>query len=113
MLLKPVQDKRKGSVLVEYGLLIAGIVLVCVVSISVLGMKTADQYAVLAAIMPGAHTPDNVPIAGANAIPFTDDGTGKLVLDSTKLVDPNGKLDRMAGIIGPGGGELLIIDFGN
>jgi pilus assembly protein Flp/PilA len=109
MLKKPVQNRRRGSVLVEYALLIAGIVLVSVVAIAVLGHKTSDNFGVMAAVMPGAHVEDNVPIASANAIPFVSDGS-KLILDSTKLVDPNGALDRMQGVLGAGGGEKLIID---
>jgi hypothetical protein len=101
--------KRKASVLVEYALLIAGIVLVSVVAISVLGHKTFSEFAVMAGIMPGAHVEDNIPLAHAEMIPFTSDGS-KLILDSTKLVDQNGQLDRMQSVLGTGGGEKLIVD---
>src|SRR5438445_40443 len=109
MILHTQQTKRKGSVLVEYALLIAGIVLVSVVGISVLGHKTFSQFAIMAAIMPGAHADDNHPIAPAKTLPFTPDGDGALTLDSTRLVDPKG-LDRMNFVIGAGAGESLIID---
>ncbi len=109
MILHNGNKRRKGSVLVEYALLIAGIVLVSVVGISVLGHKTFSQFAVMAAIMPGAHTDDNKPIAHAETLPFTDDGTGKLVLDSKALVSAAGT-DRTVTVLGAHGGELLILD---
>jgi pilus assembly protein Flp/PilA len=102
--------KRRGSILVEYGLLIAGVTLVCVVSLAVLGGKTADQFGIMAAIMPGAHAADNAPVSGGILIPFVPDATGRLVIDNTQLVNTNGTLDRMRGLIGPGGGKTLIID---
>ncbi len=109
MIRKPEQRKRKGSVLVEYALLIAGIVLVSVVAIAVLGHKVNDNFALMAIIMPGAHPDDNKPLASGVDIPFKDDGTGKIVLDSTKLVSGAGT-DRTANIIGAGAGETLIVD---
>src|SRR5260370_1179757 len=109
MVLHNRQNKRRGSVLVEYALLIAGIVLVSVVAISVLGHKTFTQFALMAAIMPGGHTDDNKPIAHAELIPFTDNGNGALILDKNALVSPAGT-DRTKSIIGAGGGESLIVD---
>ncbi|MBM3996913.1 MAG: hypothetical protein FJ303_22600 [Planctomycetes bacterium] len=109
MMIQQPQKKRKGSVLVEYGLLIAGIVLVAVVAIAVLGHKVADQYGVMAGIMPGAHPEDNVPVAAANALPFKNDG-GKLVLDTAALTKTDGTLDRMENILGAGSGETLVKD---
>ncbi len=103
------QRKRRGSVLVEYALLIAGIVLVSVVAIAVLGEKVTENFGLMAAIMPGAHADDNKPIAVGRTLPFTDDGTGKLVLDASKLVSSAG-IDRTAKVIGAGAGESLVID---
>jgi len=108
--MKSQKQKRKGSILVEYALLIAGIVLVAVVAIAVLGHKVTDQYGVMAAIMPGAHVDDNKPVAStAGVLPFVDDGSGKLVLDSANLVNAAG-VDRTASVLGAGNGELLIVD---
>ncbi|MCI0682420.1 MAG: hypothetical protein L0Y71_09965 [Gemmataceae bacterium] len=104
------QNKRKGSVLVEYALLIAGIVLVSVVAIAVLGHKVSDNYGVMAAVMPGAHADDNAPIKSADgAIPVALDADGNLTLETTALVAAGGT-DRMAGILGAGGGEILIVE---
>lgn len=108
MLLKFPQKKRKGSVLVEYGLLIAGVVLTAVLAIAVLGHKIADNFGVMAAIMPGAHAEDNKPTARTDMIPVDSSGA-TLRLDSAGMVSPAG-VDRMTNLLGAGGGELLIVD---
>jgi pilus assembly protein Flp/PilA len=110
MILQSRTSKRKGSVLVEYALLIAGIVLVSTVAIGVLGHKVMSNFAVIAAIIPGAHADDNKPVAHAEMIPFVDDGTGKLVLDTNNLVNQQGGVDRMSTVLGAGKGELLIVE---
>lgn len=96
--------KRKGQALVEYALLLAGIALVCVVAIAVLGHKTADVIGVMAAVMPGAHTDDNNPISTATILPFTVNN-GLIILDTTNL--GNGS-DQMQSIFGPGGAAKLV-----
>ncbi len=52
MLKRQQHVRRRGSVLVEYALLIAGIVLVSTVAIAVLGHKMSDNYGVMAAVIP-------------------------------------------------------------
>lgn len=100
--------KRKGQALVEYALLLAGIALVCVVAVAVLGEKTAEVIGVVAAVLPGAHADDNKPIKVGSIIPFDKTG-GTLTLDAANLVNEAG-VDRMQGLLGAGGGELLVID---
>ncbi|MBV9124484.1 MAG: hypothetical protein JO112_14090 [Planctomycetes bacterium] len=107
MLLRSPQ-KRKGSVLVEYGLLVAGVALTCVLAIAVLGAKTFDVYATMAAIVPGGHAEDNKPIVEPKLIPKNTDGQ-VITLDATQLVNKGG-LDRMQDLLGPGGGDALIVD---
>src|SRR5438045_2125194 len=87
-------NKRKGQALVEYALLLAGIALVCVVAVAVLGAKTADVVSVMAAVLPGAHADDNKPMSNPTVIPLNKDG-GTITLATGSLVDPAG-LDRMA-----------------
>src|SRR4029450_12158513 len=53
---------KKGAALVEYALLVAGIALVGAASIAIFGHKTNDMVAMVAAVLPGAHTDDNAPI---------------------------------------------------
>ncbi len=98
--------RRRGSVLVEYALLIAGVVLASVVALTVLGRKTADVIGVMAATLPGAQAADNMPIASADIIPL-DSSSGVLRLNSLALVRSGG-LDRFVTMLGPGGGALLI-----
>src|SRR5438128_1490459 len=95
-------QKRKGSVLVEYALLIAGVALASVVAIAVLGHKVSDQFGLMTVILPGAHLDDNNPIASGKMIGFKSDGT-KIVLDSASLVGDGtaaGGADRTANLIG-------------
>jgi len=106
MLAKPFRIlKRKGQALVEYALLLAGIALVCVVAVAVLGHKTADVIGVMAAVMPGAHTDDNFPISTATILPFTV-SSGTIVLDTSNM--GNGS-DQMQSIFGTGGAAKLVI----
>jgi hypothetical protein len=108
MTIQPRQVKRKGSVLVEYALLIAGVALVAVVAIAVLGHKTTDVIGVMAGVMPGAHAEDNKPIASSSAMPLDKSGA-VITLNATALVDAAG-VERYADILGAGGGELLIVE---
>lgn len=53
-------NNKKGQGLVEYGLIIAGVALICAAAISVFGHKTSDLLAATAAILPGAHAETSV-----------------------------------------------------
>lgn len=114
MLVKKLQSTtRKGQALVEYALLIAGIAIVGVVAIAVMGHKISDQFGMMAAILPGAHVDDNKPIqSSATLIPFDTAGT-RITLDAANLVSAAG-IDRTAGLLGAGGsgvaGELILPD---
>jgi hypothetical protein len=96
--------RRRGQALVEYALLLAGIALVCVVAVAVLGHKTADVIGVMASVMPGAHTEDNNPISTATILPFTTNN-GVIVLDTSNM--GNGT-DQMQSIFGAGGAAKLV-----
>lgn len=100
--------RRKGQALVEYAMLLAGVSLVCVVAVAVLGHKTADIIAVMAAVLPGAHADDNKPIDTATIIPLNKTGAF-ITLDATTLVNTAGT-DRMAPLFGPGGAAILVVD---
>lgn len=101
-------NQRTGQALVEYALLLAGIALVCVVAVAMIGHKTADVLGVMAAVLPGAHQDDNKPIKVQDILPV-DKAGGTIVLNAANLVDAAG-VDRMQNLLGPGGGELLVID---
>ena len=66
---------KKGAALVEYALLVAGIALIGAASIAIFGHKTNDMVAMVAAVLPGAHTDDNAPIVSGKIIETTV-GTG-------------------------------------
>src|SRR4051812_13241341 len=70
-LIRRLRRDKKGQGLVEYGLLIAGVALICAAAVSVFGHKTSDLIAAVAAIMPGAHTGDNGPIVSGHLIETT------------------------------------------
>jgi len=70
-LLKKLCKNRKGAALIEYGLLIGGIALVCAGAVSLFGHKTNDIIGTVVAILPGAHTDDNGPILSGKLIETT------------------------------------------
>ena len=65
---------KKGQGLVEYGLIIAGVALICAVSVSIFGHKTSDLISAVATVLPGAHEDDNGPILSGKLIETTVPG---------------------------------------
>ncbi len=78
---------KKGSALVEYGLLIAGVALVSAAAVSVFGHKTNDLIAATATILPGAHDDDNGAIVSGKLIETTRDAANgnAIVLDGATI----------------------------
>ena len=70
---------RRGQGLVEYIIIVASVALIALVSVSIFGHKVADQYAIGAGMLPGAHIEDNAPIVTGEFAAFTDDGNGNNV----------------------------------
>ena len=70
---------RRGQGLVEYIIIVASVALIALVSVSIFGHKVADQYAIGAGMLPGAHVEDNAPIVTGEFAAFTDDGNGNNV----------------------------------
>jgi pilus assembly protein Flp/PilA len=64
-------NNKKGQGLVEYGLIIAGVALICAAAVSVFGHKTSDLIAAVTTILPGAHSDDNGPIVSGKLIETT------------------------------------------
>ena len=96
---------RRGAVLVEYGLVVAGVALVSAAAISVFGHKTNDLIATSAAILPGAHADDNAPILSAKIIETTQNADGVIVLDAASAAAGGIRLDTNLGLVAPGGTE--------
>jgi Flp pilus assembly pilin Flp len=95
---------RKGQAMVEYALLVVCIAVVGAVAVSMLGHKTADNLAIAAAIMPGAHTDDNNPIQTSQVMPTSIGSDGSIVIDTTGLLNS----DRFSNVLGAGGGAQLV-----
>ncbi len=67
---------RRGQGLVEYIIIVASVALIALVAVSIFGHKVADQYAIGAGMLPGAHTEDNVAIVTGEFAGFTQNTDG-------------------------------------
>lgn len=76
---------KKGQGLVEYGLLIAGVALICAAAVSVFGHKTSDLIAAVTTVLPGAHADDNGPLFSGKLIETTGADTGAIQLDAATI----------------------------
>lgn len=89
---------RKGQGLVEYGILVGGVALVCLAAVALLGHQTNDIISVVAGVLPGAHGDDNAPIISGKLVRTTDNGGDGITLDVTT----NGTMSSNLGITGVG-----------
>ncbi|HWE02690.1 MAG TPA: class III signal peptide-containing protein [Tepidisphaeraceae bacterium] len=85
---------NKGQGLVEYGILVAGVALIGLVSTSVLGHKASSMLGTVAAILPGTEATDSGPVTSGSLIETSADANGHLSLDSTNAADTT-KTDRL------------------
>ena len=69
-------NKRRGQALVEYIIIVASVAFIAMVSVSIFGHKVADQFAIGAGLLLGAHAEDNAPILTGEFAGFTDTGSG-------------------------------------
>ncbi|PQO33664.1 Flp family type IVb pilin [Blastopirellula marina] len=99
---------RKGQGMVEYGLIIAGVALVCAVSVSVFGNKVGDMIAAAAAVLPGAQSSNNAPIQVGQLIETKIGDDGWIVLDVERIYNASNtpRLGNNFGLENP-------IDFGS
>jgi len=74
---------RRGAALVEYGLLVAGVAVVALAAVAILGHKVGDIFATSAAVLPGAHDSDNAPIAPGQLVNTTVGADGGQVIDAS------------------------------
>jgi Flp pilus assembly pilin Flp len=95
-LLRRLRRDKKGQGLVEYGLLIAGVALICAAAVSVFGHKTSDMIGAVAAILPGAHTDDNSTIMSGHLIETAPNGVnGSIALDVNTIAGSAKGTDRL------------------
>src|SRR3954453_4066787 len=93
-LLRRLRRDRKGQGLVEYGLLIAGVALICAAAVSVFGHKTNDMIAAVASILPGAHTDDNNAIVSGHLIETAPSANGTIGIN-VNAIATNKNSDRL------------------
>src|SRR5437764_968175 len=84
------RGEKKGAAMVEYAILVAGIALVSLTAVSLLGSKVSDMYIAIATILPGAHAGDNGPMVNGGLIETTTDKNGNIVIDVNGIVAHNG-----------------------
>src|SRR4051812_42152429 len=117
-MLRKLFRNRKGQGLVEYGLIIAGVALICAAAISVFGHKTSDMIAATAAILPGAHQDDNNSIVSGHLIETAAVGTGGIALDTATIIANDGKARLGMNVIGKTSGATdgfngLVVEAGS
>ena len=71
---------RRGQGLVEYIIIVAAVALISLVAVSVFGHKVADQYAIGAGMLPGAHTEDNLAIVTGEYAGFDKNTAGTALI---------------------------------
>ena len=88
---------RKGQGLVEYALLVAGVSLACILGVSILGEKTGDLIAAVAAVLPGADADDNGPITVGHLVEDTRTSGGPIQLDLSTISQGGARMDKNLG----------------
>ena len=83
--LRKADQKRSGQALVEYIVIVAAVALVALVSVSMFGHKVADQYAVGAGMLPGAHAEDNLPITTGEYAGFAENAGGTALISNGQV----------------------------
>jgi Flp pilus assembly pilin Flp len=97
---------KKGAAMVEYALLVAGIAIVAVAAVSILGHKTSDLIATSATIIPGVSADDNESMASGRLIETAQAGpNGEITVDVPGIV-ANRDTQRLGNNIGDGTGSL-------
>ena len=111
-MLRKLFSNKKGQGLVEYGLIIAGVALICAAAVSVFGHKTSDLISAVATVLPGAHADDNAPMTSGKLIETTaGSATAPIELDAATITGNAGtaRLGANVGLDAPAdfGGLIL------
>ncbi len=93
-------NKKRGAALVEYGLLIAGVALICAAAVSLFGKKTNDLVGTVAAVLPSSSAEDVGAIAGGRVI-LTQEGA----INWTDVLD--GEKNTTDDLFGDGASGLI------
>jgi len=82
-MLKNLRKKAQG--MVEYAILLAGVALIAISSVSILGEKTTGLIATTAFVLPGASETNNGPIFVGKLVETTDAVQGGTAADAIKV----------------------------
>lgn len=96
---------RRGAAMVEYALLVAGIAVVAVAAVSILGHKTSDLIGTAAAVIPGVNPDDNDEITSGRLIETSPNDDGALAIDVNDIITNSGS-ERLGNNMGFTPGEL-------
>src|SRR5205809_7905260 len=77
---------KKGAAMAEYAILVAGVALVSLVAVSMLGHKINDMFSAVATILPGAHADDNGGLISGHLVEMTQDANKNVILDVPTIV---------------------------
>jgi Flp pilus assembly pilin Flp len=89
---------RKGAALVEYALLVAGVALICLVAVALLGHKTNELVGAAAVTLPSAHADENGPIAAGKLVETRQDASGAITLDVDRVRAGGERMKNNTGI---------------
>jgi Flp pilus assembly pilin Flp len=107
--MRKILRNRKGQGLVEYALIIAGVALIAAVGISIFGHKVSDMIATVAAILPGAHSDDNAPIASGHLIETTQTN-GSITVDTQGIANNSNTYRLQQNVFGSNTTDPLVTE---
>jgi pilus assembly protein Flp/PilA len=99
---------RRGQAMVEYTIILAAVTLVSLGAMSLLGHKTGDMLGTVTAILPGAHTDDNGPIAAGELV-NTVTGPDGLTVDVQGAANAAGTANLNNNLFGTGTGDSPLL----
>jgi len=99
---------KKGQGLVEYAFIVAGVAFICLLALSIFGHKLSDQYAIMAGMLPGAHSEDNLAVASQAYLQTSLDATGVFQVGTGRI-----SWNEITGNTGTGGLNNNVINTGN
>lgn len=111
-----IRRNRLGQGLVEYIIIVAAVAMITLVSVSIFGHKVADQYAIGAGMLPGAHTEDNNPIVTGEYAGFAENadgnnvGNGAVTWDDITGNAVDGEMDNNVITNGGNGADAFVAD---
>jgi Flp pilus assembly pilin Flp len=100
---------KKGAAMAEYAILVAGVALVCLVAVTMLGAKVGDMFIAAATVLPGAQADDNHPIVNGKLIETKLDANNNIVIDGAGIVANSGT-ERLGNNLGIDQLSKLVVD---